>query len=216
MVIRFLNFLYQKNAWLNASCNFTLLDIASVIISGAALIFAILIPVRIANKQNKIALFEKRFAAYSDFLKIRTLSVILNDDAFSFSSFTVTPESPQVKIDLERDHKVRNSILWQFSTVVKTLSGGKQNHLEEVFTILSEMEMSVHSLQFLYSKKLKKIADLEVINKDIEKIFDSLGTFMCDVCLNKPVNDQDRLDFVERTEKFYNKYADFFEKHLSI
>lgn len=43
--------------------------LASAVISGVAIWFAVFVPKRIAQEQNKIALFEKRFSSYSVFLK---------------------------------------------------------------------------------------------------------------------------------------------------
>lgn len=48
----------------------SLFDIISLVISAASFIFAIFVPVRIANKQDKIALFEKRLNAYLELMKL--------------------------------------------------------------------------------------------------------------------------------------------------
>lgn len=214
MLLKALNFLCEKNAWLNATCNFTLLDVASVIISGAALIFAIFIPVRIANRQDKIALFEKRFAAYSDFLDIKTFAEIIKTDDFSFVGDSDSEKRLQVIVEFQRRKEL---VLWHFNAIIGAVPKEVgSNTLQKVMSLLSEKEMSIHSLQFLYCKKLKKLTTPEKLNKEIEQMFISLGSFMRDVSLNNTVNDQDRIDFTTNVIAFYDKYADFFEKHLSV
>ena len=57
---------------------------ASAVISGVAIWFAVFVPKCIAQKQNKIALFEKRFSSYSGFLK--------------YTSFITLPNTTQLRL----------------------------------------------------------------------------------------------------------------------
>ena len=83
-----------------------------------------------------------------------------------------------------------------------------------IFTIRS-LELSVHTLPMLYSKKLpKKGADA---NKEITKIFESLVQFMSSMVEpNRPISDTDRTDFVSRVDAFFEKYADIFEDGIRL
>lgn len=81
---------YLKNCWnaIDAVGGWV-----SAIISGVAIWFAAFVPMRIAQEQNKIALFEKRFVSYSVFLKYISFAKMIEQietpdqlcQAFSFN-----------------------------------------------------------------------------------------------------------------------------------
>lgn len=65
----------------------------SIFLSALAIIFAILIPKQIAEEQNKIALFEKRFEAYQE---IKIIDDFLNGYYYSIDNF----QSEEISQDL--------------------------------------------------------------------------------------------------------------------
>ena len=106
-------------------------EIVSIIISGTALIFAILVPVRIANKQNKIALFEKRFEAYANLLKLKSFSDMLKKEECSFDSKIIAAANPQ-NIDGERGRRC-SEVLLNFQSFF-------------IMEIKGRMELTLHGL----------------------------------------------------------------------
>lgn len=58
------------------------ISLVSVVVSGIAIWFAI----RVADKQNKIALFEKRYAVYDTLLHCITFSNGINDNTIDYSN----------------------------------------------------------------------------------------------------------------------------------
>lgn len=72
---------------INALAQPRFIDWLAVILSGAAILFA----VRVANKQNKIALFDKRFNAFS---------IIIACIGFGKSIKTIDPDDPNANIIL--------------------------------------------------------------------------------------------------------------------
>lgn len=55
----------------NASNATTFLDWAPIILSVISVLIAVYIPVKLARKENQIAIFEKLYAAYSQLLAVR-------------------------------------------------------------------------------------------------------------------------------------------------
>ena len=62
----------------------TVWDFAPVLLSAAAVVVAIYVPSRIAKKQIQIAVFDKLYTAYSQFLLVRSFSASFR--TYSFAS----------------------------------------------------------------------------------------------------------------------------------
>lgn len=98
---------------------------ASAIISGIAIWFAVSAPKRIAQEQNKIALFEKKFASYSVFLKytsfaetisqINTLSQLRQAFSLNFMEYGDETNSKELILIIKNDEKQLMSGLFLFS-----------------------------------------------------------------------------------------------------
>lgn len=58
----------------NASNATTFLDWAPIILSVISVLIAVYIPVKLARKENQIAIFEKLYAAYSQLLAVRAFA----------------------------------------------------------------------------------------------------------------------------------------------
>lgn len=96
----------------------------SAIISGVAIWFAVSEPKRIANEQNKIALFEKRFESYSVFLKYTSFAGSIRQTencdqlrqafAFNFLDSGVNPDIKELILIIKNDEKLLMSGLFLF------------------------------------------------------------------------------------------------------
>lgn len=89
------------------------LDVVTLIISTGSLIFAVLVPVRIANKENKTALFEKRFNTYIEITKLIKFSDLLKKTKGKNLS-----EDLKVQDILENFSSVFNCVLSNGSSVL--------------------------------------------------------------------------------------------------
>lgn len=206
--------LEETNRLLSQHFSNNTLEIISIAISGAALLFAILVPVRIANKQNAIALLEKRFAAYSDLLKVKSFADMMKKDdcSFQMKDIIATGKDPEFEKARRCSEVLLNFQAMFHSGEVKPDAANVAR--VTIFTVRS-LELSLHTLPMLYSKKLpKKGADA---SKDVSKIFESLAQFMSAMVEpNRSINDTDRTDFVSRVDAFFEKYADIFEDGIRL
>ena len=189
-------------------------EIVSIIISGMALIFAIFVPVRIANKQNKIALFEKRFKAYANLLKLNAFSDILKRDDCSFdykSLVAATPYNP----DGERGHRC-SEVLLNFQAFFyngeKKLDGVDLGRVM-LYTVRN-LELSLQTLPMLYSKKLKNNG--EDSSKEITKIFEDLASLINSLVNCERNIELHRANFITNMDLFSNKYSGIFEEGIRL
>lgn len=192
----------------------TIFDVLSAIISGAALLFAILVPVRIANRQNKIALFEKRFVAYSEFLKLKTFASILNSEGYSFKAEDIQASGKDLLHETARRVQL---VGIDFGGLFNYLpeKPGTAETVQRTIAAVRACEMSVNMLPLLYSKKLPGRGD--AASAEIKEIFESLDMFMVDITLqNGPIDDTNRTDFISKVECFTEKYTELFEKELHL
>ena len=202
--------LEETNRLLSNHFNSNTLEIIAIFISGAALFFAIWT----AHRQNTIALFEKRFAAYSDLLKVKSFADMMQKDECSFrpKDLAATGKDPEIET-----HRRCSEILLNFQAIFfdGTEKPDAANVVRVTIFTIRSTELSLHTLPMLYSKKLpNKGID---VNKEITTIFEYLALFMIDVTSPAPpFNDQLRTDFVSATEVFFQKYADIFEEGLRL
>ena len=81
------------------------IDYALVIIPIVISLIAIALSIVTTQKQNRIALFEKRYDAYSNLLKLKAFSQMLIENDYSFSLETIIAAG---KIpDIEIKHRCR-------------------------------------------------------------------------------------------------------------
>lgn len=212
---KLISVLEEVNKVLAHYTNDNTLEIVSIAISGLALLFAILVPVRIANKQNKIALFEKRFAAYSDLLKLKAYSDLLKSDECSLLSKDVEATG---KNPIDEMNRRRKQILVNFHAFfcgdVKS-SEDKSVAQFTLFTIRT-LEISIHTLPMLYSKKMSNKG--RVAGNEITIMFEDLSKFLEAMIPSQhaSVNDKYRTNFITEFDAFFDKYADIFENGIRI
>lgn len=185
------------------------LDITSLFVSAASLLFAILIPVRIANKQDKIALFEKRLYVYTelltlvqftDFLKNGNTYIYENQDELSASINT-------------------NRIIIQFSNIFKCdmQFGLSMSYFYEcIFPAIERNKLAINSLTFLYAKQLgrKRIE----VSREIDVIYHYLIEYMKSICSEKASEDDynNEILYISSVDSFMQKYQSTLEYPLKI
>ena len=189
-------------------------EIVSIIISGTALIFAILVPVRIANKQNKIALFEKRFEAYANLLKLKSFSDMLKKEECSFDSKIIAAANPQ-NIDGERGRRC-SEVLLNFQSFF--YNGDKRpdgvNIARVMLYTVRNLELSLQTLPMLYSKNLKNNG--KEANKEITKIFEDLAALINSLVTCETNCELYRTNFIVKMDSFADKYSNIFDKGIRL
>lgn len=206
--------LEETNKILSQNSNYNFWEIVSVLISGAALVFAILVPVRIANKQNKITLFEKRFSAYSDLLKLKSFADLINDNSYSFDSKElVVPGADAESEKYRRCSEIMRNFQAFFYGEEERPKGANLGRIT-LYT-LRALELSLHTLPMLYSKQLPNKG--KDANEEITEIFVDLTQFLMSlISASGPRNDLCRIGFINKFNAFFDKYADIFEKGIRL
>lgn len=183
-----------------------------VVISILALLAAIAIPIYIARRQDKIALFEKRFASYSDLLKLKNYADVLNKKTCSFSAEDILAENPDLKAEMSTRAKVARVLFGTIFTYIPA-EGDSVEVAQIAVSTVKRLEISVHTLPFLYDKHLPKNKDL---TEEIGKIFESFSLFVTDITLSENIEDKNRTDFITSVTAFTDQYAELFEKYLKL
>jgi len=176
-------------------------DIFSLIISFGSLIFAILIPVRIAKKQDRISLFEKRLSVYFEIMKLVNFAEQLKEIEKSDSTY----------IDLAGAVAKADMVRKNFSLIFDC----EQSNITTNFLIVINNNQSlVKSLVFLYSNKAKK--NSSNISDDISKIYDSLISIMKSCCKNNKYIQDDITNYINYLNEFVSKYMEMIKEPLKM
>lgn len=188
----------------------------SVLLSVLAIIFAARVPKIIADRQDKISLFEKRYYAYSSLLTIQSFAHSLDKEFFKEN----TPDDKgeiwhiSAKVGLCCVHFA--TIFGYQPPLVK--DGFNAEGISQTITLLKKFETDVYMLPFLFACTE---AEKENMLKEISEIFEPLLAFMTEVTSYNfkedcQIHDEDRKKFVSAANRFAKKYADKFEKELKI
>lgn len=184
----------------------TVWDFAPVLLSAAAVVVAIYVPSRIAKKQNQIAVFDKLYTAYSQFLLVRSFSASFR--TYSFAS--------------EQHETLRNIDL--FCAHFETAFGYRpdlrsyetsQMSIGTVTSVLRKSETQVYMLPLLISKNVEQ---KEACSKKISAIYEPLLLLTAQAIMPEKNElsemDKNLKDFVAATDAFYSEYADAIEATL--
>lgn len=189
---------------------------AGVLASFVAIWYAIQIPKEIAEQQNKIALFEKRYEAYASILTLEVFanaldSEMFNDDGKGRNGKTLTAED---KVGLCCLH---------FATTLgfpPRLKEGSVNidSVTQTIAILKKHEAKAMTLPVLFYKTDDQ---KEKMKRALSDIFEPLLFFMTEVVTfsfekHDSVDDENRQKFITAIKYFKREYADEIEKGLSI
>lgn len=186
---------------INQIGNINWLDVVMLIISTGSLIFAVLVPVRIANKESKTALFEKRFNTYVEITKLIKFSDLLKE----------------IKDESLSDDLKAQDVIENFSSVFNcVLSNGSSvlNYENRILPAIEENKTSAKTIVFLYSKAVNNThRDIEV---KIDNIFIELKKLL------KTASKYDEYDscaadlFIKFLDDFVKNYKNAIEKPLKL
>lgn len=200
--------------WLTNEQGSIVLDYALVLVPIIVSCIAIAISVKTAKKQNKIALFDKRFEAYANLLKLKAFADILKRTECSFEPTAIAKANPQ-NIDGEKGRRC-SEVLSNFQAFF--YNGDKKpdgvNVARVMLYTVRTLELSVQTLPMLYSKVLRKNG--MDANKEITEIFESLAAFISSLISCDSNNEKYRVEFVEKMDTFADKYSNVFEKGLRL
>lgn len=189
-------------------------DYLPLLLSLVAIGTAIFIPIIIARRQDKAMLFEMRFAAYMDLLRLKNFADILKGDHYSLNMEDIKANSSNPL--QEKDRRIQ-LIAVHFASIFdyypKDL--GKPDTVQATIAAIKKIETSVNALSLLYSKQLENNGD--DASKEISSIFESLFLFIIEIVLpDNSFDDSNRIAFVERTNLVIKKYAEVFELGMRL
>ena len=177
------------------------LDVISLIISTGSLIFAVLVPVRIANKENKTALFEKRFNTYVEITKLIKFSDLLKEIKDADLSDNLKAQDV-----IEKFSSVFNCVLSNGSSVL--------NYENKILPAIEANKNSAKTIVFLYSKTLNhKPKD---IGDEIENIYLELKNLLKVASKNEEYDSFAADSFIKYLNDFMNNYKSALEKPLML
>lgn len=138
--------------------------VISIIISACAVYYAVNIPKRIAEEQNKIALFEKRYELYIIFTKS--------------TAFVKVIEQSSVKTKENAQHLFVNMLSG------KNLDNISQSGLEdEAKLVLYDVVATLGQAKYLFN--LESDRSLEIFSNDLIDLFKTENNKAFQSCLNK-------------------------------
>lgn len=177
------------------------LDIVTLIISTGSLIFAVLVPIRIANKENKTVLFEKRFNTYVEITKLINFSDLLK----RIKNKNLSDDLKAQEV-IEIFSSVFNCILSNCSTSL--------NYEKRILPTIDENKTHTKTIVFLYSKVLKN-NDRDIEDK-IESIYLELKKLLKTASENEEYDSKAADSFIEYLDDFMKNYKMVLEKPLKL
>lgn len=113
----------------NASNATTFLDWAPIILSVISVLIAVYIPVKLARKENQIAIFEKLYAAYSQLLIVRGFAGSIEGIKFSAES-RVLEARELYGVCFETSFGYRPNLIEEEESIGKALVALRKNELQ--------------------------------------------------------------------------------------
>lgn len=119
-----------KNNWLEYVQLFA--TVVSIIISGLAVYYAVNIPKKIADQQNKIALFEKRHNTYVKLADLFHAGIFMRVAIFMVVEKRKNEKSPILKSKPNGDYKADKALLLEASFLFNSSIGNKLKKISEL------------------------------------------------------------------------------------
>lgn len=182
----------------------TFTDWLPIILSVVAAAIAIFIPVRIAKNQNKIALFEMLYAAYSHVLLVKNFASSLNTIEFEEDD-DIFRDCSLFSVHFETNFGCRLSLL-TFDERVESLGLAT--------AALRRNETQSYMLPLLLSKSAD---DKEKCSKMLSEIYESLFMLLTEVILFEKGREEIvrlKTEVIEKTTVFFDTYANVIEDNL--
>lgn len=187
-----------------------------VLASFLAIWYAIQVPKTIADRQDQIALFEKRYIAYSSLLKVLSFSRAINQKPYN-------ENTPDENGDIWTTASKVQLCCFQFATVFgyhpRPLPGQLNSQsISQTIAVLNKYETEIEMLPFLFEWSDN---EKEEIIKEISNIFKPLYSFMNNIVSytfddDFKIDNDNRQKFICVIHEFLKKYAERFERELKI
>lgn len=158
----------------------------SAILSGVAIWFAVFIPRHIAKSQNRIAIFEMRFASYSVFLKYTSFAEIIRQ--------------------VNSPYQLRQALLSNF------IEFGDNVDLQELILTIKNDEKKLMSGLFLFSN----FCDGNMIHDILQEIFEIVCFVQCDKPQLSEEEKKKICSFCDKCQSFTDKYMQGMRQQLKI
>ena len=187
----------------NASNATTFLDWAPIILSVISVLIAVYIPVKLARKENQIAIFEKLYAAYSQLLAVRAFA-----DCIKAYKFTGGKQSAQETRELYCVH-------FETSFGYRPVLSEARESVGRALAALRKNELQANMTSLLISGTDEAKNECE---SKITAIYESLFSLTMEVILffpDKAVETNEAvIEFVKHVDTFFDAYCDVIEGAL--
>lgn len=187
----------------NASNATTFLDWAPIILSVISVLIAVYIPVKLARKENQIAIFEKLYAAYSQLLAVRAFA-----DCIKAYKFTGLKQSAQETRELYCVH-------FETSFGYRPVLSEARESVGRALAALRKNELQANMTSLLISGTDEAKNECE---SKITAIYESLFSLTMEVILffpDKAVETNEAvIEFVKHVDTFFDAYCDVIESAL--
>ena len=187
----------------NASNATTFLDWAPIILSVISVLIAVYIPVKLARKENQIAIFEKLYAAYSQLLAVRAFA-----DCIKAYQFTGGKQSAQETRELYCVH-------FETSFGYRPVLSEARESVGRALAALRKNELQANMTSLLISGTDEAKNECE---SKITAIYESLFSLTMEVILffpDKAVETNEAvIEFVKHVDTFFDAYCDVIESAL--
>lgn len=187
----------------NASNATTFLDWAPIILSVISVLIAVYIPVKLARKENQIAIFEKLYAAYSQLLAVRAFADCIKEYKFTGGKQSAQETRELYCVHFETSFGYRPVLSEARESVGRALAALRKN----------ELQANMTSLLISGTDEAKNECESK-----ITAIYESLFSLTMEVILffpDKAVETNEAvIEFVKHVDTFFDAYCDVIESAL--
>ena len=187
----------------NASNATTFLDWAPIILSVISVLIAVYIPVKLARKENQIAIFEKLYAAYSQLLAVRAFADCIKEYKFTGGKQSAQETRELYCVHFETSFGYRPVLSEARESVGRALAALRKN----------ELQANMTSLLISGTDEAKNECESK-----ITAIYESLFSLTMEVILffpDKAVETNEAvIEFVKHVDTFFDAYCDVIEGAL--
>lgn len=186
----------------NASNATTFLDWAPIILSVISVLIAVYIPVKLARKENQIAIFEKLYAAYSQLLIVRGFAGSIEGIKFSAES-RVLEARELYGVCFETSFGYRPNLIEEEESIGKALVALRKN------------ELQTYMIPLLISKTE---AQKDACAEKLSAIYEPLFLLTADVIMYRSKDTEETnaalIGFIKQVDTFFDAYCDVIESAL--
>ena len=180
----------------------TVFDWAPMLFSALAVFVAIYIPSTIAKKQNQIAIFDKLYNAYSQLLLVQSFAEAIKE--YRFLEVRKTNRNRELFcVHFESSFGYHPDLHFPEDSIGKAIAALRKN------------ESQAHMLPLLVSENGNQKKQCEKMISEVYELLFLLATEVIMFDSAKAEETQNSLkEFVDKTESFFQKYAEEIENAL--